>query len=248
MARPAENLETSDTSLSLREDGLRRRVLYAEDQASARTVTTALLERMGFEVMAVEDGELALELAKQQAYDLILLDIEMPVMDGVTAARQIRSDAELCRGVPILALSAFLADSTEHCQWRGAFDSALPKPANSNELKKAVRKLLASKAAASAKGTAAPRWSEFSQQLSPGTVASLVRTVHAEMLHLINGIAVCAEAGDAAGAAICKNGLKSLGLSFEAHEVVALLAHPNEETTALLIRASDAWRARQIRH
>ena len=155
MVSPAQNLEISDASLSLREDGLRRRVLYAEDQASARTVTTALLERMGFEVMAVEDGELALELAKQQAYDLILLDIEMPVMDGVTAARHIRSDAELCRGVPILALSAFLADSTEHCQWRGAFDSALPKPANSNELKKAVRKLLASKAAASVTSTSA---------------------------------------------------------------------------------------------
>lgn len=248
MARPAENLETSDASLSLREDGLRRRVLYAEDQASARTVTTALLERMGFEVMAVEDGELALELAKQQAYDLILLDIEMPVMDGVTAARQIRSDAELCRGVPILALSAFLADSTEHCQWRGAFDSALPKPANSNELRKAVGKLLASKAAASATGTASPRWSEFSRQLSPGTVASLVRTVQAEMLHLINGIAVCTEAGDAAGAAICRKGLNTLALSFEAPEIAVLLADPNEESTALLIRASDSWCARQIRH
>jgi CheY-like chemotaxis protein len=248
MASPAPNLEISDASLSLREDGLRRRVLYAEDQASARTVTTALLERMGFEVMAVEDGELALELAKQQAYDLILLDIEMPVMDGVTAARHIRSDAQLCRGVPILALSAFLADSTEHCQWRGAFDSALPKPANSNELKKAVRKLLASKVAASAKGIATPRWSEFSRQLSPGTVASLVKTVHAEMHQLINGIAACTEAGDATGAAICRKGLNTLGLSFEAPEIMVLLADPNEESTALLIRASDTWRARQTRH
>jgi CheY-like chemotaxis protein len=248
MASTAQNLDISDASLSLREDGLRRRVLYAEDQASARTVTTALLERMGFEVMAVEDGELALELAKQQAYDLILLDIEMPVMDGVTAARQIRSDAELCRGVPILALSAFLADSTEHCQWRGAFDSALPKPANSNELKKAVRKLLAAKMDATAKGMATPRWSEFSRQLSPGTVASLVNTVHGEMLHLINGLAASVEAGDSAGTALCRTGLNALGLSFEAPEIMMLLADPNEESTALLIRACETWRARQTRH
>jgi PleD family two-component response regulator len=77
-------------------DGQKRRVLYAEDQASARIVTTALLERMGFDVEAVEDGELAFEKAMHTAYDIILLDIEMPVMDGVTAARNIRATAELC--------------------------------------------------------------------------------------------------------------------------------------------------------
>jgi CheY-like chemotaxis protein len=96
-----------------RADGKKRRVLYAEDQASARIVTTALLERMGFDVEAVEDGELALEKAMHTAYDVILLDIEMPVMDGVTAARNIRAEAGLCRETPILALSAFLADSTD---------------------------------------------------------------------------------------------------------------------------------------
>lgn len=253
MARHAHGIDISDASLSLRDDGLRRRVLYAEDQASARTVTTALLERMGFEVMAVEDGELALELAKQQAYDLILLDIEMPVMDGVTAARQIRSDAELCRGVPILALSAFLADSTEHCQWRGAFDSALPKPANGSELKKAVRKALASRIAAPAHGSAAaPLWSDFARGLPPGAAAMLMRAAHAEMHHLINSIAACLDAGDLEGASLCRNGLKSLGLSFEAREIVVLLADPgnmrNKSITALLIRASDDWRARQTLH
>lgn len=253
MARPAENLDATDASLSLRDDGLRRRVLYAEDQASARTVTTALLERMGFEVVAVEDGELALEQAKSRAYDLILLDIEMPVMDGVTAARQIRSDAELCRGVPILALSAFLADSTEHCQWRGAFDSALPKPANRNELKKAVRKALASRIAAPVHGSpATPSWSAFGRGLPPGAAAMLVRAAHAEMGHLINSISACMDAGDLESASLCRNGLKSLGHSFEAREIVVLLADAgnlrDSAITALLIRASDDWRARQTLH
>ena len=251
MASPASKFEVPDPSLSLREDGLRRRVLYAEDQASARTVTTALLERMGFEVVAVEDGELALEQAKARAYDLILLDIEMPVMDGVTAARHIRSDAELCRGVPILALSAFLADSTEHCHWRGAFDSALPKPANSNELKNAVRNALAARIAATGGGEAAVKiWDQFSRSLSAGTVTMLVKTAHAEMHHLVNSIAACVAAGDLAGAAICRNGLKSLALSFGVQDVVVLMADPKNTQepaiTALLIRASDAWRDRQI--
>jgi CheY-like chemotaxis protein len=82
----------SDLSSSLRSDGAKRRVLYAEDQTTTRVVTTALLERMGYEVVAVEDGELALEQAKLGNFDVILLDIEMPVMDGVTAARSIRRE------------------------------------------------------------------------------------------------------------------------------------------------------------
>ena len=69
--------------LARRADGSQRHVLYAEDQASTRIVTEALLKRMGFAVVAVEDGELAVEKAKAARFDLILLDIEMPNMDGV---------------------------------------------------------------------------------------------------------------------------------------------------------------------
>jgi CheY-like chemotaxis protein len=126
--------------------GAKRRVLYAEDSTSSRIVTTAMLKRLGFIVDAVEDGELALQLAKINDYDLILLDIEMPVMDGVTAARCIRSEAKRQSKTPILALSAFLADSTEFTVWRDAFDSALPKPANRNELISAMNRAIASRA------------------------------------------------------------------------------------------------------
>src|SRR5476651_1318152 len=104
---------TRSTLIFPRPDGSPRRVLYAEDQFTSRVVTTAMLERMGFEVDAVEDGELALSAARGDSYDVILLDIEMPVMDGVTAARSIRSELAHCAATPILALSAFLADSTE---------------------------------------------------------------------------------------------------------------------------------------
>ena len=128
-----------------RADGSPRRVLYAEDQVTSRIVTKAMLERMGFEVDAVEDGELALQHARCETYDVILLDIEMPVMDGVTAARSIRAELAHCADTPILALSAFLADSTEHTKWRDAFDSALSKPANTNELLKAMHNAVAFK-------------------------------------------------------------------------------------------------------
>ena len=126
-------------------DGSKPRVLYAEDSTASRIVTSAMLKRMGLDVDAVEDGELALRQAEKNSYDVILLDIEMPIMDGVTAARGIRALGGKTSKTPILALSAFLADSTEFSHWRDAFDHALPKPANSNELHRAIQGFLHSR-------------------------------------------------------------------------------------------------------
>ena len=131
-----------DQKFSKHADGSKPRVLYAEDSTASRIVTTAMLKRMGLEVDAVEDGELALRHAEKSSYDIILLDIEMPVMDGVTAARGIRALGGKTSKTPILALSAFLADSTEFSHWRDAFDHTLPKPANSNELHRAISGVL----------------------------------------------------------------------------------------------------------
>jgi len=72
-----------------------------------------------------------------------LLDIEMPVMDGITAARSIRRMGGPAAATPLMALSAFLADSVRTGDWRDTFDIALPKPANRNELHEAVKSALA---------------------------------------------------------------------------------------------------------
>lgn len=211
-------------------DGQKRRVLYAEDQASARIVTTALLERMGFDVEAVEDGELAFEKAMHNAYDVILLDIEMPVMDGVTAARNIRATANLCRETPILALSAFLADSTEHSVWRDAFDSALPKPANSNELQKAMQRALLGRAPNKPKQQ--QHWQILSNNLPPGVLANLRAAALKEMNHLILAYASCFAAGDKDTANHCRKALKSIATSFEFAELSQLLASHESANTA----------------
>jgi CheY-like chemotaxis protein len=157
-------------------NGASPRVLYAEDQTASRVLTTALLKRMGCTVDAVEDGEQASRKAETTAYDLILLDIEMPVMDGVTAARRIRANNT---GTPILALSAFLADSTEYSHWRGAFDKALPKPANSNELRAAISEALS----AESKPPLDDPLSALRQGLPAGTWKQLMATVAAEIEH-----------------------------------------------------------------
>jgi CheY-like chemotaxis protein len=234
----------SDSAKEFRKaDGQKRRVLYAEDQASARIVTTALLERMGFDVEAVEDGELAFEKAMHTAYDVILLDIEMPVMDGVTAARQIRAEANLCRETPILALSAFLADSTEHSVWRDAFDSALPKPANSNELQKALDLALKGQERFAPKQH--PDWQMLSQSLPPGVLANLRAAALKEMNHLILAYASCLLAGDKDTASHCCKALKNIATSFEFTELSTVLAQHEASKTApsgqLLLAVVQAW-------
>lgn len=114
-----------------------RRYFYA-----ARTLTAALLTKMGCEVDAVEHGEHALLHASEHAYDLILLDIEMPVMDGVCAARKIRELGGAPSHVPIMALSAFLADTAKAASIRGEFDLALAKPAGRDALQAAIQTML----------------------------------------------------------------------------------------------------------
>lgn len=123
-------------------NGSRPRILFAEDQETVRQVTAALLRRMGCDVDEVEHGEEALFHARQQAYDLVLLDIEMPVMDGMIAARAIRALGGGAAQTPLMALSAYLADSHRGGHWHDCFDMALPKPAGRSELQLAIQKIL----------------------------------------------------------------------------------------------------------
>jgi CheY-like chemotaxis protein len=123
-------------------DGSRPRILFAEDSETVRQVIAALLRRMGCDVDAVEHGEEALVHARHQAYDLVLLDIEMPVMDGMIAAREIRALGGGAAQTPLMAFSAYLADWHKGGQWHECFDMALPKPAGRSELHLAIQKIL----------------------------------------------------------------------------------------------------------
>jgi CheY-like chemotaxis protein len=237
------------TKIFCRADGSPRRVLYAEDQTSSRIVTTAMLKRMGFEVDAVEDGERALECARHDNYDVILLDIEMPIMDGVTAARSIRADLAHCSTTPILALSAFLADSTEHMKWRGAFDSAVPKPANSNELMAAMAKALGQKISAPEVEASQRKHDDVATALrgalSVGSWKRLAATAAEEMRQLTLTMAAGFEAADSELINHCAHALKGLALNFGANRVANLAKTINaaQETKVLTLMLAEisAW-------
>jgi CheY-like chemotaxis protein len=234
---------TRSTLIFPRPDGSPRRVLYAEDQVTSRVVTKAMLERMGFQVDAVEDGELALHFARNDNYDVILLDIEMPVMDGVTAARTIRAELEHTADTPILALSAFLADSTEHCQWRDAFDSALPKPANGNELFKALHSAVQIKDARAQRMLPAKPSKEdlvraLKHNLPSGVWKRISVAAADEMFHLINVLAATCDASDQAALQLVSRKLVQIASSFGAIAVAELTLSGD---ISALRRAVNSW-------
>jgi signal transduction histidine kinase/CheY-like chemotaxis protein len=120
----------------------RRRVLVAEDSAVNQQVAQAMLEYLGAEVECVDDGAQAVAATARAAYDLVLLDIYMPVLDGLAAARAIR--AREAAGVPRLHLvaltaNAFAADR-QACLAAG-MDGFLTKPLTLETLRAALQAL-----------------------------------------------------------------------------------------------------------
>ncbi|MFH1724743.1 MAG: response regulator [Elusimicrobiota bacterium] len=80
-------------------------ILIAEDEPDLRTIAEFRLRKAGYDVVAAADGGEALELARQKRPDLAILDIRMPVMDGIELCKRINSDPELC-SVPVIMITA----------------------------------------------------------------------------------------------------------------------------------------------
>ena len=120
-------------------------VLIVDDSALIRRLLAKALEgQSDIKVVGMaSNGQEAIDIASRGGIDVIVLDIEMPVMDGITAARSIRNLGGTSATTPIMALSAFLADAMAMAGFDKTFDIALPKPANRNELHAAVSSALA---------------------------------------------------------------------------------------------------------
>jgi two-component system cell cycle response regulator DivK len=85
---------------------MRRTILLIEDNEQNRYLATFLLEKHGHEVFAAADGPRGIEMARARRPDLILLDIQLPAMDGYAVARAIRQNDSL-RDVPIVAVTSY---------------------------------------------------------------------------------------------------------------------------------------------
>ena len=110
-----------------------KRVLVVEDFEDSRFSLSKLLEIEGYEVLEAGDGAQAVELALDERPDLILMDLSLPIIDGLSATRQIREN-EAMKSVPIIALTAHdLIDFQAKAQDAGCTDYAT-KPVDFNAL------------------------------------------------------------------------------------------------------------------
>jgi CheY-like chemotaxis protein/HPt (histidine-containing phosphotransfer) domain-containing protein len=126
-----------------------RRILVAEDDAINCKVAVGLLKRMGYEVDAVENGRRAVEAWFTGRYHLILMDCQMPDMDGYAAAREIRRQEPSGRHIPIIALTAkAMAGAEAECKAAG-MDAYIAKPFDRDHLEACLDVYLAKDAVAS---------------------------------------------------------------------------------------------------
>ncbi len=113
-------------------------ILVVEDNLMNQKLALQVLKRLGCSAQVAANGQQALDLLQSNDFDLVLMDIQMPVMDGYTTTRHIRTDLQST--VPIIAMTAHaLASEREQCLQAGMNDF-LPKPFQVNELERILRK------------------------------------------------------------------------------------------------------------
>ncbi|WP_291322940.1 response regulator [Desulfonatronospira sp.] len=115
-------------------------ILLAEDDVSNQYPLRKLLEIMGHSVTLGEDGQQVLDLLKAQDFDVILMDIRMPVMDGVETTRIIRSSTDLGikKDIPIIALTAYAMQGDREKFLEAGMDNYLAKPVQLKDLAEAL--------------------------------------------------------------------------------------------------------------
>lgn len=129
-------------SLSRRNVGLR--VLLAEDNLVNQKLARRLLEKIGCMVTLAENGRQAIERLRQEAFDLILMDIQMPLLDGLEATGRIRAGeaGEAKKSLPIIALTAHAMDGDRERFLAAGMDAYLSKPLDSAALYATIDRLL----------------------------------------------------------------------------------------------------------
>ena len=121
-----------------------KRILVVEDQEDLRGVLRDLLTGSGYAVIEAGDGEAGVAKAKSDRPDLILMDIQMPVLDGYEATRRIKVDPTL-KPIPIIAVSSFAMKGDEEKARAAGCDHYVTKPYSPMQLLRLIRGFLGDK-------------------------------------------------------------------------------------------------------
>ena len=119
-----------------------RRVLLVEDDPITQCHIQRLLEKNGYRVTVAENGELALEELSRAIYDCVLIDVQLPVLNGVSATAKIRSSTASFKNIPIIAMTAYAMSGDEERFLQLGMNDYLPKPVDMDDLLAALDRQL----------------------------------------------------------------------------------------------------------
>jgi two-component system, cell cycle response regulator DivK len=118
-----------------------QRILVVEDQEDNRRIIRDLLMSAGYELVEATDGEDGVRLAETERPDLILMDIQLPVLDGHEATRRIKQNPEL-RAIPIIVVTSYALSGDDAKAVAAGADGYVAKPFSPRELLATIRKFL----------------------------------------------------------------------------------------------------------
>ena len=116
-------------------------ILSVEDNEANRRIIRDLFTRKGYRVVEAVNGEEAVTIAKQEKPDLILMDVQLPKMDGYEATRQIKADPEMA-AIPVLAVTSYALSGDREKALAAGCEDYVAKPFRPRELVAKVEKLL----------------------------------------------------------------------------------------------------------
>ena len=221
----------------LREQRRSVRVLLVEDNAVNRKVATRLLERSGFEVQVAEDGRDGLERFREGGWDVVLMDMQMPVMDGLTATQGIRAfEAEhaLAR-TPIVAVTAHTLDDDREAAREAGMDAFVSKPIQADELVRTIRACVGEGASEASADASPPQlgevldWDEALERMDGDEMIlnELLRLFLQDSDHMMQRLEEARASGEAKRIERAAHGLKGASATISAR-VVAPLAREIE--------------------
>jgi len=121
----------------------KRTIMVVEDYEDTRQLLKYGLERLGYSVLEASNGQEAVDIAGRERPDLILMDLDLPILDGIAATQRIRQQADLAN-VPIVAVTAYPMSYTHVKAFAKGCNEYMPKPIDMEELERLVTRYLVS--------------------------------------------------------------------------------------------------------
>ncbi|CAD5299302.1 MULTISPECIES: response regulator [unclassified Imperialibacter] len=118
-----------------------KKILVAEDSSVIQNLTKKILTLQNFQITSVKNGEQVLQKLNEESFDLILMDINMPVMDGIECTKKVRNlNDEAKKNIPIVAITGNARNYTMEEFLANGINDFIPKPLNFDQLVEKVRK------------------------------------------------------------------------------------------------------------